>query len=63
MSPKIKANGRVIENASWNGAVSRALARPGAKATTARERIEAAQQLADGNAVTVGGIRIEPKES
>jgi len=61
--PKIKADGREIDNPSWNGAVSRALARPGTKPTTAYERIQAAQQLADGQAVEVGGVRIEPKES
>lgn len=63
MSPKIRVNGRDIESASWNGVVSKALAGPGAKPTTAHERIQAAQQLADGQAITIGGVDIEPKES
>ncbi len=61
MSPKITANGREIDDPSWNGAVSRALANT--TGTTAHERIEAAQALADGHDVRLAGVKMEPKES
>lgn len=61
MTPKITANGREIDDPSWNGAVSRALANT--TGTTASERIEVAQALADGHAAKLGGVEMEPTES
>lgn len=59
MSPKITANGREIEDPSYNGAVSRALVNT--YGTTAAERVEAAQKLADGETVTLDGVTMKEK--
>lgn len=59
--PKITANGREINDPSYNGAVSRALANS-ATGTSPRARIEAAQQLEDGQEVRLAGVTMTPKE-
>lgn len=56
--PKIMANGRLIVSPSWNGCVSLA----GTRDTTPEQRIAAAQKLADGHAIRLGGVSMSPRE-
>jgi hypothetical protein len=56
---KATAAGRTFEDKSWNGIVSR-IAAANRLSTTPRERVEAAGALADGQTVTLGGVRIIP---
>lgn len=53
--------GRRFESQSWNGVVSLAVASAGRKASTAQERIDAAEKLAQGQDAQVAGIRIHPE--
>ncbi len=57
---KATAAGRTFEDKSWNGLVSRIVA-ANHISTTPRERVEVAGALSEGQAVTLGGIRITPE--
>lgn len=53
--------GRRFESKSWNGVVSLAVASAGRQPSSAQERIDAAETLAQGQDAQVAGIRIHPE--